>query len=269
MADQQRGLVIITGASGGIGYELAKRFARDGYPLLLAARSADKLGEVARELTTIHGVSITVCPLDLTNIDAQRQLIAEAERLGPPVEVLVNNAGFGLFGPFVRSDVGQVLDMIHLNVAALTHLSRLVLPGMVARGRGKILNVASMASFFPGPLMACYYATKAFVLHLTEALDEELRGSGVRVSALCPGPTETGFKQRSGAGQSPLFQANLQDAGWVAEVGYRGLMAGRRIIVPGLLNRFMLQGTRWLPRWAVTRIVGRMQSTRQASADKA
>jgi short-subunit dehydrogenase len=262
MADGSRGLAVITGASGGIGYELARLFARDGYPLLLAARSGDKLREVAAELTAAHGVAVNVLPLDLTTAEAQRQLAAEAERLGP-VEVLVNNAGFGLYGPFVSADATATLEMLQLNIVALTHLSRLLLPGMVQRGRGKILNVASMASFFPGPLMAAYYASKAFVLHLTEALDEELRGTGVRVAALCPGPVETGFKARAGAGASPLFQANLLSAALVAEVGYRGLMAGRRIIVPGLLNRVMLLGARLTPRWAMTRIVGRMQATRQ------
>jgi short-subunit dehydrogenase len=262
MADGKPGLAVITGASGGIGYELARLFARDGYPLLLAARNGDKLREVAAELTKAHGVAASVLALDLTTAEAQRQLAEEAERLGP-VAVLVNNAGFGLYGPFVMADLTATLEMVQLNVVALTHLSRLLLPGMVQRGRGKILNVASMASFFPGPLMGCYYATKAFVLHLTEALDVELHGTGVRVAALCPGPTETGFKARAGAGTSRLFQANLLNATVVAEIGYRGLMAGRRIIIPGVLNRIMLFATRLTPRWAVARIVGRMQATRQ------
>jgi short-subunit dehydrogenase len=260
-----KGLVVVTGASGGIGYELCKLFARDGYPLLLTARNGDKLTTFANELTAAHGVSVAVCPLDLAAADAPGQLFAAAQRQGRPVDVLVNNAGFGGYGPFGEADLTMTLQMLQVNVVALTQLTRLFLPGMVERNEGRVMNVASTAAFEPGPLMAVYFASKAYVLHFSEALDEELRLTKVRVTAFCPGPTATGFEVRAGLGESKLFTGrNVMNVGVVAAAGYHGLMRGRRIVTPGVLNKLFTTAVRFLPRRFVTMIVGSMQGRRQS-----
>jgi hypothetical protein len=260
-----KGLVVVTGASGGIGYELCKVFARNGYPLLLTARSGDKLTTFANELTAAHGAPVNTCPLDLAAADAPSQLFEAAQRQSRPVEVLVNNAGYGCYGPFASADLTTTLQMLQVNIVVLTQLTRLFLPGMVERNEGRIMNVASTAAFEPGPLMAVYYASKAYVLHFSEALDEELRLTKVRVSAFCPGPTATGFEARAGLGESKLFTGhNVMNAAAVAEVGYRGLMRGQRIVVPGLMNNILTSSVRFLPRRIVTMIVGSMQSRRQS-----
>ena len=262
---EPKGLVVVTGASGGIGYELARLFARDGYPLLLTARSADKLQAFAAELTATHGVPAAACPLDLTLPDAPGQLFEAARQQDRPVEVLVNNAGFGGYGPFVDADLTYTLQILQVNMVALTELTRLFLPDMVRRDGGRIMNVASVAAFQPGPLMAVYYATKAYVLSLSEALDEELRKTKVRVSAFCPGPTTTGFEARAGLGQSKLFTGrNVMDARTAADAGYRGLMRGRRIVIPGVWNNLLVQSNRFFPRRLVTKVVGMMQGQRKS-----
>ena len=187
---------LITGASSGIGADLARLFARDGYDVVLVARSEEKLREVAEGIGKEHaGVTARVIVADLARPDAARDVVDALG--GLPIDALVNNAGYGVAGPFVETDVRSELEMIQVNVVALTHLTKLLAPGMVARKRGRILNVSSTAAFQPGPLMAVYYATKAYVLSVSEALAEELRGSGVTVTALCPGPTATGFAAAS------------------------------------------------------------------------
>jgi short-subunit dehydrogenase len=262
---ESKGIAVITGASGGIGHELAKQFAGGGYPLLLAARGADKLRAVADELTRTHGVPAATCALDLAEPDAPERLFQEASRQGRPVEVLVNNAGFGSWGPFAEADLADTLAMLRLNVVALTHLTRLVLPGLIEHDRGGVLNVASTAAFQPGPLMAVYYATKAYVLHFTEALADELRATKVRVTALCPGPTATRFEARAGLGASKLFTGRrVMDAATAAEAGYRGLLCGRRVVVPGLWNNLLVQSVRLFPRRVVAGVVRRMQERRNA-----
>ncbi len=259
-----KGLAVVTGASGGIGYELCKLFARDGHPLLLAARSANKLEAFAKELTAAHGVAAHVCPLDLTASDAPGRLFEAAQRLDRPTEVLVNNAGYGLYGPFVAADLTATLQMLQVNIIALTELTRRFLPGMVERNLGRIMNVASTAAFEPGPLLAVYFASKAFVLHFSEALDEELRSTAVRVTAFCPGLTATGFEARAGLGESRLFAGrNIMSAAAAAEIGYRGLLRGRRIVVAGAVNNILTTSVRFLPRRLVTMIVGAMQGRRQ------
>jgi short-subunit dehydrogenase len=260
----QKGLVLITGASGGIGYELAKLFANDGYPLLLTARSGDKLRSFSEELAAQHGVAVSTCVLDLAKPDAPNQLFDAAQRQGLPVACLVNNAGFGAFGPFAEADLDTVLQILQLNIVALTQLTRLFLTGMTQRDEGRILNVASMAAFQPGPLMAVYYASKAYVLHFSEALSEELRNTNVRVTALCPGPTATGFEERAGLRFSKLFTRNVMDVRTVAEVGYRGLMRGRRMVIPGVLNRVLMRGYRVLPRTLLAKVVRHLQEVKQA-----
>jgi short-subunit dehydrogenase len=266
---ESKGYAVITGASSGIGYVLAKLFANDGYPLLLAARSADKLATFAERLRTLHRIPVGVCALDLADPRAPEQMFAAARGLDRPVEVLVNNAGFGSYGPFVESDLADTLQMLQLNVVTLTHLTRLLLPGMVERNTGRIMNVASTAAFQPGPLMAVYYATKAYVLHFSEALDEELRDTAVRVCAFCPGPTATGFKSRAKLEDSKLFDRtqNLMDATAVAEVGYRALMRGQRLVIPGFWNKILSLSIRVGPRRLVTAAVRRMQTRRAPVTD--
>ncbi len=261
----EKGLVVVTGASGGIGYELARLFARDGWPLLLAARSGDKLTAFAQELTAAHNVPVAVCVVDLAAPGAADQLFEAARRQGRPVGVLVNNAGFGDYGPFVKADLANVLQILQVNIVVLTHLTRLFLPGMVGRNEGRVMNVASTAAFQPGPLMAVYYASKAYVLHFSEALDAELRKTKVRVSAFCPGPTATGFEARAGLEASKLFTGrNVMNARRAAEAGYRGLMRGRRVVVPGFWNNLLVLSVRFFPRRWITRVVQWMQGRRRS-----
>src|SRR5258708_5013055 len=197
--------VLITGASGGIGYELAKLFARDHYNLVLVARSADKLAQVATELQG-HGVTVKTVALDLAAPPAPRFLFDQLQREGVAIDILLNNAGFGAFGDFVKMPEEEILGQIDLNIRALTELTRLFLPTMVARRNGRIMNVASTAAFQPGPLMAVYYATKAYVLSFSEAIANELRDSGITVTCFCPGATHTGFARLPGTATSLLFK---------------------------------------------------------------
>lgn len=258
-----KGTVIVTGASSGIGYELSKLFARDGYPLLLTARNEERLHAVAEELRAANGAAVTTCAIDLAAAGAADRLYEAAQSIRQPIEILVNNAGFGTYGPFVDTDLAETLRLLQVNVVALTHLTRLVLPDMVQRNAGRILNVASTAAFPPGPLMAVYYASKAYVLHFSEALDEELSATNVRVTALCPGPTATNFESRAGLGESKLFSSQkVMDARTVAEIGYRGLMRGRRLVIPGWRNKLIAQSVRLAPRRLVAAIVRRLQERR-------
>ena len=247
--------VLITGASGGIGYELAKLFAGDHYNLVLVARSADKLNQVAAELHGQFGVTVKTVALDLGTAPAPQFLFDQLQREGVVVDVLVNNAGFGGFGEFASMAAEDILGQIHLNITALTHLTRLFVPPMLARRRGKVMNVASTAAFQPGPLMAVYYATKAYVLSFSEALANEVAGSGVVVSCFCPGATDTGFAKRSGTEDSRLFKKiGAMNAGVVARDGYRGLMAGRPVVISGLQNWLVAESVRFAPRKMVTAV---------------
>ena len=259
-----RQTALITGASSGIGLELARLFAAGGYDLVLVARSADKLEELAGELRK-HGGAVRVLAKDLAKPESPEEVFQELEAAGIAVDVLVNNAGFATYGPFVEIDLGRELEELQLNVVTLTHLTKKLLPGMLARRRGGVLNVASTAGFQPGPLMAVYYATKAYVISFSEALAEELSGTGVAVSVLCPGPTATGFQRRAGMEASKLFSGMLQvaDAAAVARAGYEGLRAGKRIVIPGLINKVGVQSIRISPRALATRMVKRMQERRR------
>ncbi len=246
---------LITGASGGIGYELAKLFARDRYNLVLVARSADKLNQLATELQTQFGVTVRTVSLDLATQPAARFLFEQMQRERVAVDVLVNNAGFGAFGEFAAMHEEEILGQIQLNIVALTHLTRLFLPPMLGRRSGKIMNVASTAAFQPGPLMAVYYATKAYVLSLSEALANEVAGSGVVVSCFCPGATETGFAKRAGTENSRLFKKiGAMNVESVARDGYRGLMAGRTVVISGVQNWLVAESVRFAPRKMVTAI---------------
>ena len=255
---------LITGASGGIGLELARQFAAGGYDLVLVARSGARLEEIAAELMGRHGVAVRAFPCDLAVREAPEEIFRQLSAAGVAVDVLVNNAGFATFGAFVEIDLARELEELQLNVVTLTHLTKKFLPGMLARRRGGVLNVASTAAFQPGPLMAVYYASKAYVLSFSEALAEELAGTGVTVTALCPGPTATGFQQRAAMQDSKLFSGLLKvaDAPAVARAGYAGFRAGRRIVIPGLLNRLGVQTLRVSPRAMATRVVKRIQERR-------
>jgi short-subunit dehydrogenase len=253
---------LITGASLGIGYEMARLFARDGSNLVLVARTENKLTEVAGALQSAHGITVHVLVKDLARPEAPEEIYQKLQYLGVPVDVLVNNAGFGAYGLFAESDPQRDLDMIAVNITALTHLTRLFLPDMLKRKQGGILNVASTAAFQPGPLMAEYYATKAYVLSLTEALANEVAGTGVTASVLCPGPTATEFQSRAGLKESPLFASGVMSAEAVARFGYRRFLKGKTIIIPGLKNRFLLQIERFSPRALTPRIVRAMQESR-------
>lgn len=244
---------LITGASGGIGEELARVFAREKYDLALVARSADKLEALADELRQQHGVAARVIVQDLSAPGAAEAVFAAMEGIVP--DALVNNAGYAMFGPFTQADASATLDLMQVNMVALTHLTRLFLPGMVARRSGYVMNVASTAAFQPGPLMAVYYATKAYVLSLSEALASELNKSGVTVSALCPGPTQSGFQARAAMGRVRLLDMGLMSARDVAEQGYRGMMKGQRVVVTGARNKLFALSMRFAPRALATWLV--------------
>src|SRR5258708_1666497 len=254
---------LITGASSGIGLDLTRLFARDGWDVVLVARSKETLRTIAAELTSAHGIAAHVIVADLARPDAAADIVKMLTDSGLTIDALVNNAGLGLTGPFVETDLRGELEMIKVNVVALTHLTKLLLPGMVARKRGRILNVASTASFQPGPLMAVYYATKAYVLSFSEALAEELRHTGVTVTALCPGPTTTGFVAASGVGPSRLFTLmKPSSSAAVARTGYEAMKRGRRVVVHGLRNKLLVQSVRTSPRRLVTFIVRKLQEKR-------
>jgi uncharacterized protein len=246
---------LITGASGGIGYELAKLLAADHYNLVLVARSGGKLSQFADELQRQFSISAKPIALDLTADPAPQFLFDQLQRENVAVDCLVNNAGYGKMGRFSDIPPEEHLGQIELNVAALTHLTKLFLAPMIERRSGRILNVASTAGFQPGPMMAVYYATKAYVISFSEALANELAGSGVSVTCLCPGVTDTGFQGRAGTENVILFQKlRPMDAKTVARDGYRGLMAGKTLVISGFRNWLLAEGTRFAPRKLVTAI---------------
>ncbi|HWS88897.1 MAG TPA: SDR family oxidoreductase [Pyrinomonadaceae bacterium] len=253
---------LVTGASGGIGEELARLFAADGHDLVLVARSRDKLARLSEELAGRHDVKARVLAADLARAETPREIFEELSAGGVSVDALVNNAGVGSYGLFAETDLRSELDLLQINVVALTHLTKLFLPGMIARRRGYVMNVASTAAFQPGPLMAVYYASKAYVLSLSEALANECGGTGVVVSALCPGPTETGFVAAAGMGESKLFDRAVMDARTVAVEGYRGMLAGKAVVIPGFRNNLLARSIGLFPRGLVTRVVRGIQEKR-------
>lgn len=255
---------LITGASAGIGLELAKRFAAAGHALVLTARRADELNTIAEQLKAAHHVAVHVVPLDLSSPDGPAKLHEQVTAAGLSVDVLVNNAGFGTLGPFLDTDLEKELAMIRLNVSALVELCGLFVPAMKARGSGRVLNVASTAAFQPGPFMAIYYATKAFVLSFSEALWDELNGSGVTVTCLCPGPVRTEFADRAGMNETNLFRGpNVMAVGPVCEAAFKATMKGKRLVIPGVWNKLLVFGVRFAPRRMILRIVRRFQQKRQ------
>jgi short-subunit dehydrogenase len=255
---------LITGASSGIGLDLARLFAKEGHDVVLVARSEGKLREIAAAIERDSDVKTHVLVADLAKPEAAQRIVDELRARAIDVGVLVNNAGFGLAGPFSETDLAKELEMIQVNVVALTQLTKLLLPAMVARRRGRVLNLASTAAFQPGPLMAVYYATKAYVLSFSEAIADELRDSGVTVTALCPGPTETGFADIANMTASRLFNlAKPMSSADVARAGYEAMKRGRRVVIPGIKNKLLTQSVRVSPRRMVTMIVRKLQESRQ------
>ncbi|HJP84847.1 MAG TPA: SDR family oxidoreductase [Gemmatimonadaceae bacterium] len=245
----QRLTALITGGSGGIGLELAKVLARSRYNIVLVARKRDTLEAAAGQLEGKYDVKVHVFAADLRRSEAPEAIFDFLSTENIPIEILINNAGFGLGGEFAETDLDRELEMIQVNIAALTHLTKLFLPAMIKRKSGRILNLASTAAFQPGPLQAVYYASKAYVLSFSEALAEELRNSGVTVTALCPGPTRTDFASTAGVGNSRLFALfGVADAEDVAEYGFQAMMAGKRVAVPGFRNKLVAQANRFSPR---------------------
>jgi len=259
-----RKTALITGASFGIGLELARIFAREGHDLVLVARSGDKLRQLASELEKAHGTRSLILAADLSDPGAAAYVLDQTTRASITVDILVNNAGFGQYGFFAENDLEECLRQIQLNVTTLTHLMRLYLPGMIERARterrtGRILNVASTAAFQAGPLMAVYYATKAYVLHLSEAIANELQGTGVTATCLCPGPTATEFQERAKITGIRLTAYGTMDARTVAEDGYRALMAGKPVVISGFKNWLVAQSVRFSPRRLVTAVARKLQ----------
>jgi uncharacterized protein len=257
-------IALITGASSGIGLELAKLFARESHDLALVARSHDKLKYIAEDLQQTYGVQVKYYTKDLSISSTPEEISEALQSEGGNIDVLVNNAGFGWRGEFAHMELADALEMIQVNITTLTHLTRLFLPGMIERKRGRILNVASTAAFQPGPMMATYYASKAYVLSFSEALSEELQGTGVTVTAFCPGPTATGFGQRAGFANDKILGGMLSmDSRTVALDGYKGLMKGKPLVISGWKNWLGTQLVHFIPRPLPARLVKKIQQKRR------
>jgi short-subunit dehydrogenase len=244
-------VALVTGASAGLGIEFARQLSKRGYALVLVARRKARLEELAKQLGNARAMAI-----DLSKKDSTAKLMADVAANDETVDVVVNNAGFGLIGRFAKLDAKRERQMIDLNVGALTDLCRAVAPGMIERKSGAILNVASTAAFQAGPKMAVYFATKAFVLSLSEALHEELKPHGIKVSCLCPGPTRTEFGEVAGFGGSGAFDRLAMTASEVVETGLRGLDRNKAVVIPGVLNKAVAISTRFAPRSVARKIAG-------------
>jgi uncharacterized protein len=259
-AMSSRPLALVTGASGGIGESIARTLAARGYDLMLVARTEERLDAIAVELSSSHGTKSTVIAMDLAGPDAGHRLSADVLARGIAVDVLVNNAGFADYGSLWEANAEKLDEMIRLNIATLTELMHDLLPGMVERGSGRVMNIASTAAFLPGPLMAVYYASKAYVLHLSEAVNEELKGTGVTVTAVCPGPTESGFVAKAEMETSKLFKGAIMDTDTVARCAVSATLKGTPVAVVGLKNKFTVLSPRFLPRRIVPGIVKKAQA---------
>ena len=251
-----KSFTLITGASGGIGYDLALLAAADGKNLVLVARSADKLDKLAETIRKSCKSEVITIIADLSEETGVSKLISELTTEKIPIDTLVNNAGFGDFGDFAKADLPKNLEMIRLNISALTQLTHFAQQGMLKAGFGRILNVASTAAFMPGPGMAVYYASKAYVLSFSEALTRELKGSGVTLTTLCPGPTDTGFASTAGLGKSLMHR--LLPAATSTEValaGYTAMKKGKAIVIPGFVNKLSAMSPRFTPRSMVRNMI--------------
>jgi uncharacterized protein len=256
------GRALVTGASVGIGRDLAIVLAEHGHDLVITARNQKQLEALAEELRSKFNVKVDVVAQDLAKPQAAGELFDELERRDLAIDMLINNAGFGGHGRFDQENVDEILGMLQVNVVALTHLTRLFLPAMVQRKHGRVMNVASTAAFQPGPLMAVYYASKAYVLSFSEAIWSELKRTGVTVTALCPGPTRTEFQKRAGIENSRLFQGATMDSMSVARAGYHGTMKGKRVVIPGVGNRLMAGAAKLAPKSLVMSAVKKLNQSR-------
>lgn len=254
---------LITGASAGIGYELARTAATAGKDLILVARSRGKLESIKSELTALAPIRVEIVEMDLSTADSSRRLFEVCRDKNWQVENLVNNAGFGCFGKFNELPLEKQTEMVQLNITTLMELCHLFLPQMLQQKKGHILNVASTAAFVPGPLMAVYYATKAFVLHFSEAISTELEGTGVSVTALCPGPTESQFQETAGLQNSRLFNSmKIPTSASVAEFGWQAMLGKKVVAVHGASNKFLAISSGMMPRRLLRKVVLAMQSNR-------
>jgi short-subunit dehydrogenase len=257
----ERPVALITGASMGLGAEFARLLAADGYDLVLTARSGDRLATLKKEVENLNGVRAHVIVADLADPRAPVAIYDDVRRAGLEAQVLINNAGFGMYGLFHQSDLQTELEMVRVNVTAVVHLTKLFVRDMVARGSGRILNVASTAAFQPGPLQPVYYATKAFVLSFSEAIANELGGTGVTVTALCPGPTPTEFQKRANVGRVRGLRLMMRvSPEVVVRAGYEGMKRGQPVVIPGALNNAIVFLLRFTPRRTVTAVVRRIQT---------
>jgi short-subunit dehydrogenase len=258
MIGSKDGYALVTGASSGIGYELAKLFAEDGKNVVVLARSQNKLEDLKKEIEDKYGTMVIILVKDLSDPNSPQEIFAQLEQEGKKVDVLVNNAGFTVWGKFSDNDWQKESEMIQVNITALTHLTKLYLPKMLGNRSGKILNVASLVGFAPSPFCAMYAASKAYVLHYSEALANELQGTGVSVTCLCPGPTETLFYERANIHNCRGVKMKMMDAATAAKVGYKALEKGKVISIPGFQNRLMPLVFRILPRGITTWMGGKI-----------
>ncbi|OUL18461.1 SDR family oxidoreductase [Nostoc sp. 106C] len=261
---QRQKTALITGASSGIGYQLAYIFARNRYNLVLVDKKEEKLNEMADEFPQKFDIFVKIFAKDLSIPTSPEEIFRDLQKASIKVDVLVNNAGFGTYGVFAETDLTTELNMLQVNIVSLTHLTKLFLKDMVEQGYGKILNVASVAAFQPGPLMAVYFATKAYVLSFSEAIANELEGTGITVTALCPGPTATEFQQAAAMKDSKISSVSrMMDTETVAKIGYRSLMANKTVVVPGLRNKILAESVRFTPRSLVTKVVKSMHEIKK------
>jgi short-subunit dehydrogenase len=249
---------LVTGAGSGLGLEFSKLLAKDNYNLVLVDVDKRALEEVKNSIKKKHNTKVEVLMKDLSRANASQEIFEFVN--GRSLDVLINNAGFGLFGPFAQTNWHRESDMLHLHIMTTTQMTKLFLKGMLQRGSGHILNVSSLAAFEPGPLMSIYYASKAYILSFSEAIANELKGSGVSVTALCPGPTKTRFQEVvANSSSKNRIQMNMASSKKVAKIGYKAMMAGKEIVIPGLLNKVIAFLPRLMPRNKVTSIVRKIQ----------
>ena len=249
---------LVTGAASGIGYELAQLLAKDAYQLILVDKDAEKLSEVKSEINHKFKVDVKILVKDLSRPNIAQEIISDIDN--KPIDVLINNAGFGLFGSFSETKWERESEMLQVHIITTTHLTKLVLKGMVERGSGRILNVSSLAGFIPGPLMSIYYASKGYMLSFSEAIANELKGTGVTVTALCPGPTKTGFQETVSENASEnKISFNMGCAKQVSTYGYKAMLKGKTYAIPGVLNKFLAILPRFISRNAVASIVRKIQ----------
>ena len=257
--------VLITGASSGIGYEFAKIYAKKGYNLVITARRKNNPDRIKQELESFDtSICVDIIVLDLSKQNSAKELYEVVKQRGILIDTLINNAGFGVYGNFIETDIEKEIDMIELNIKSLVVLTKLFLKDMVSRNNGTIINVASTAAFQPGPLMSVYYASKSFVLSFTEAIRNEVRDTNVNISVLCPGPTDTEFEKSASLEESSLFtKLKVMKPEKVAIIGYKGINRNKSVIIPGILNNILITFNKIIPRALVINIVRKLQESKK------